>query len=55
MSTQLAGFAIANLVKFCLLIPLFHKWVLGRGVALTALAFYAVYTIVYCLMVTHVI
>lgn len=50
-----AGFAIANLCKFCLLIPLVHKWVLGPGLAITALAFYFVYTVIYCLAVADAI
>lgn len=49
------GFAIVNLAKFCIVIPLVHKWVLGPGLALTALGFYAVYTVVYCLAAADVI
>ncbi|KAI8474810.1 MAG: Sodium/calcium exchanger protein-domain-containing protein [Monoraphidium minutum] len=49
------GFAIANLAKFCILIPFVHKWVLGPSLALIALSFYAVYTAVYCLGATGVI
>lgn len=49
------GFAIANLAKYCVLIPLVHKWVLGRGVAAIALGFYAIYTVVYCLAAAGVI
>ncbi|GBF97359.1 Ca2+:cation antiporter family [Raphidocelis subcapitata] len=49
------GFAIANLAKYCLLIPLVHKWTLGRGIAVVALSFYGVYTAVYCLAVAGVL
>ena len=52
---NLKGFAIANLVKFCVLIPFVHRWVLGRGIALTALAFYAAYSAAYCLLVSGAI
>lgn len=47
--------AIANLVKFLILIPFWHNWVLGRGAALTALAFYAVYSVAYTLTVSGVV
>lgn len=49
------GMAIANLVKFLILIPFWHNWVLGRGAALTALAFYAVYSVAYTLTVSGVV
>ncbi|KIY97451.1 Sodium/potassium/calcium exchanger 6 [Monoraphidium neglectum] len=55
MLAVMYGFAIANLCKFCLLIPLVHKWVLGPGLAITALAFYFVYTVIYCLAVADAI
>jgi hypothetical protein len=49
------GFAIVNLAKYCILIPLVHKWVLGRGLAVVALSFYALYSLVYCLAVLGVV
>jgi hypothetical protein len=46
---------MANLAKYCLLIPLVHKWTLGRSIAVVALSFYGLYTAVYCLMVAGVL
>jgi sodium/potassium/calcium exchanger 6 len=51
----LYGAAIANLAKYCVLVPLVHKWELGRGVALTAFAFYGAFAVLYSLVVVGVI
>lgn len=47
------GFAFVSVLRYIILVPLLHKWQLGRTAAVSMLAFYVLFQVAYLWAIAH--